>query len=356
MPQTFGNWTVGDRIGRGGQGHVFFAWRTSDGPQSPKYALKKLSNTQSSQARERFAREIDSLKTITHPGIVKPVEHSEPTDPQPYYVMQYEEGVQKLADLISLPTSPYRHNVLRSLEFIAQCADGVAEANKQVIHRDLKPDNILVRSDGTPLIIDFGCCLPLDEHGVITLTDEGVGARNFLAPECEAGTEGNIDARSDVYSLGKVLWCMVFAERPFARERPAFSNKIPTKLMSENPVAGFLVDALLKSVRAAPEHRVKDCARFAALCRDLAVRVKTANGHPAYIAKRCLGCGSDRIQMSQRSIDSPMRLDAFVFLGNANNNPNLYAKFCQDCGSVTLHDTRPTESYEKRVDEASKSG
>jgi serine/threonine protein kinase len=81
-----------------------------------------------------------------------------------------------------------------------------------VIHRDLKPDNVLVRTGGSPLIIDFGCCLLLDDGGVATLTDEGVGARNFMAPECEAGVEGDSSPRSDLYSLGKILWCMMSGE------------------------------------------------------------------------------------------------------------------------------------------------
>jgi len=349
--KMIGKWVLGKQLGKGGQARVYIA--TVEGSDET-FALKQLANTKSPQALARFAREIDALQKIDHPLIVKPVGHSDANDSSPYYVMPFECGVRKLSDLIwpRDGESLYKFQILKCIEFISQCAEAIAVAHQHVIHRDLKPDNILVREDGTPLIIDFGCCFPLDNDGLLTLTDEGVGARNFLAPECEAGVEGDIGSQSDVYSLGKILWCMISGERPFAREKPGFANKSITEMMPDHPLAPFATDILLESVRDNPKQRAKDAVAFSTYCKSVADRIRKGCSHPLYIAQRCTGCGSSNIKLSNNRIDAPMKLDAFVFIGNSANNPNLRAKFCIDCGTVTLHDSRPIDQYNVRLAEA----
>lgn len=353
MPQTFGKWKLGAHIGRGGQGHVYRA--TCDDHGERDFALKRLSNIKNQKARLRFAREIDALQKIGHPAIVKPVDHSEPDSDTPFYVMPYEPGVKKLSDVLwnGDGDSPFKWDFLASFEFIMKCAEGIAAAHSQVVHRDLKPDNILVREDDSPLIIDFGCCLPLGDDGLITLTDEGVGARNFLAPECEAGIDGEISASSDVYSLGKILWCMITGERAFAREKPGFSNKAVTSMAPDDPFAGYVLEAMLRSVRSDSSHRAKDASEFASLCGSLAARIKAGYKHPIHLANRCLGCGSTKIAVTNDRINTPLPIHADVFVGNRNNNPYLRAKVCGECGTVTLHDLRPVDELNKRVADAS---
>jgi serine/threonine protein kinase len=296
------------------------------------------------------------LKRISHTGIIHSIDHSGPDNPNPYYVMPYEEGALPLSELIwpISGVSPYKHNPLLCLDFIAHCAEALGTAHAaNVVHRDLKPDNILVKPDGSPLLIDFGCCLLLDDEGLLTLTDEGIGARNFMAPECESGIEGESSPQSDIYSLGKVLWCMTSGERPFAREKPGFTNKLVTTMMPNDAVAGFIVEAMLVSVRADPSDRSKTALDFTALCTSFGRRIRAGAGHLSYVAPRCLACHSTNVKTSNSRIEGPLPLDAFVFIGNKDNNPNLHAKFCLDCGSVTLHDTRPQDAYRKRVSDAS---
>jgi len=354
MAQTLGDWTLGEALGQGGQGHVFRATRTVEGAASPIFALKRLSKTANPKARARFVREIEALKRINHAGVVKPVDHSTPSDDQPFYVMPYEDGITPLSKLIWPESggSGYKQKAVPCLDFIANCADAVTAAHAaEVIHRDLKPANILVRRDGSPLIIDFGCCLMLDDDHAITLTDEGVGARNFMAPECEAGTEGDTSARSDTYSLGKVLWCMFTGERAFAREKPGFTNKIATNAMPDDPIAGFIVEAMLQSVRRDALHRLKTAEDFAKVCRSFSSRIRAGGAHVSFVAVRCPACRSTNIKASNRIIDGPLHFDAGVLV-RTGNNPQLTAKFCFDCGSVTPHDTRPMDAYKKRLAEA----
>ncbi len=347
MPKMVGQWQLGGQIGRGGQGAVYRA-RLSAEPDGRVYALKRLSNSASEQARERFAREIEALKRLDHPGVVQPVANSEVGDPQPFYVMPFEEGVQKLSDQIWSPDSAFKGDFARSLDFVAECADAAHAAHVSgVVHRDLKPDNILVRSDGAPLLIDFGCCLLLDDSGVVTLTDEGVGARNFMAPECEAGIEGNTSAQSDIYSLGKLLWCMITGQRPFARERPGFTNKSVLQLFPGHPGAGFVTEVMLSSVRQDSKDRSKDAEQFALACREAGSSIRAGRNHVSYLHDRCTACSSLRVKESQGRIESPYRLDAYIFIGNTANNPHAFLKFCVDCGHISVYDRRPFQKFKE---------
>lgn len=291
---------------------------------------------------------------MNHPGIIKPVDHSDEDDEQPFYVMPYIEGSHKLSEIIwpyDDIESSYKHDPVASLDFIAKCAEALARSHDAgVIHRDLKPNNILVH-DGSPLIIDFGCCLIIDDEGVLTLTDEGVGARNFMAPECEAGIEGDVTTTSDVYSLGKILWCMFSGQRPYAREVPGFNNKIATSLLPDNPYSGFIVDAMLQSVRSDEKLRLTADV-FASTCRAFTARIRSGGAHVSYIAQRCVACHSMKVQIGRDRTNGPMNFHADVIVGNPNNNPHLRAKLCEECGTVTLHDTRPLANYKTQLDAA----
>lgn len=93
--------------------------------------MKRLTNTDKPKARARFVREIDALKRIQHPGIVRPVDHSKQTDPQLFYVMPYEGGLVKLSELIwpRSGESPYKGEPALCLDFVAACADAITAAH-----------------------------------------------------------------------------------------------------------------------------------------------------------------------------------------------------------------------------------
>ena len=155
-------WTpTGTTLGEGGQGLVHLVTRKGD-PDGPKYALKELRNVESVQAQERFKLEIKVVNLITHPAIIRVIDHSKDEDEFLYYVMEYHEGAELLANVIYSPsTNPFHGNALRSLDLYRQIilAISACERNKpRVVHRDINPKNILLLRDGSIRLIDFGIC------------------------------------------------------------------------------------------------------------------------------------------------------------------------------------------------------
>ena len=108
-----------------------------------------------------------------------------------------------------------------ALRVFQEICDGVAYAHSQnIIHRDLKPENIFLRTKGGPLVVgDFGICFLEEDGERITLTEEAVGSRLFIAPELEDGRVKDVSSASDVYSLGKILYWLLSGGTMFSRER-----------------------------------------------------------------------------------------------------------------------------------------
>jgi serine/threonine protein kinase len=174
-----------------------------------------LKNVDSPTRRARFEREIEVVQSINHPNILKVID-SDLTAARPYFVSEFCEG----GSLLDVGASKFRANVTATIVTLLPLVDAlVAVHNVGPIHRDIKPANILIRGDGTPIIADFGICFTEDGKQ-ITLSDEGVGSKNFIAPEMESGQHdlGGPSDRTDVYCLGKVMFWMVSGGLEFSRE------------------------------------------------------------------------------------------------------------------------------------------
>lgn len=180
------------------------------------YALKRLKNTESPERRERFVREVAALNKLTHQNILHVLDYDLEVD-KPYYVSEFCER----GSLDRVGAERFKGNIHETTEVLLPIADALAAAHKAgVIHRDLKPSNILIRRDGTPVLGDFGIC-HIEAEERVTLSDDHVGSVNFIAPEAESGmsyTLGEPTDRTDVYSLGKVLFWMLSGGQVFARE------------------------------------------------------------------------------------------------------------------------------------------
>lgn len=197
-------------LGRGGQGIVFAATQRST---NRRVAIKVLVGGEyaTAQQRTRFAREVDLASSLRHPGIVRVYDSGISKEGHPYLVMELAEG----ASLGEFCAGRAARDVI---ETIARACDAVQYAHERgVIHRDIKPGNIRVEHDGTVRIMDFGLA-KLDGGAQNTeITDSGqfMGSLPWASPEQASGRTHDIGTRSDVYSMGVVLYQMLTGRMPY---------------------------------------------------------------------------------------------------------------------------------------------
>ncbi|MEM9597293.1 MAG: serine/threonine-protein kinase, partial [Acidobacteriota bacterium] len=210
--QTIGRYRLLESLGRGGMGEVFLAEQKA--PER-RVALKLVrSDGMSAQALQRFRVEQQTLARLSHPHIAQLFEADLTPDGTPYFAMEWIDGRPVDAYLADRP--PILEERLRL--FLDVCAAVSHAHQKQVVHLDLKPSNVLIRDlDGkaSVKVIDFGISEALDRPAGVVRVSEGrgvYGTPEFMSPE---SFDGDIDTRSDVYALGLLLYEMVSGTRPF---------------------------------------------------------------------------------------------------------------------------------------------
>jgi eukaryotic-like serine/threonine-protein kinase len=202
-------YTVERELGRGGMADVYLA---RDLKHDRQVALKVLRpELAASLGTDRFVREIRIAATLTHPHIL-PLFDSGEAAGFLYYVMPYVEG-ESLRDRLDRDS---RLDVAEAIRFVDQIASALAYAHERgVVHRDIKPENILLAGDQA-IVADFGIARAVEAAGAERLTGTGlaIGTPAYMSPEQALGT-GDVDARTDVYALGCVLFEMVSGRAPF---------------------------------------------------------------------------------------------------------------------------------------------
>ena len=251
-------------IGAGGMARVFLAVE-----QHPhrRVAIKVLDPEVSTRLlRERFIREVDLSSNLSHPHIV-PIFSAGEVDGLFYYVMPYVEG------------ESLRHRLLRerrlpleaALQIACDAADALAFAHAQgIIHRDIKPENILLSSNHA-IVADFGIARAISAAGSLTLTQAGqpVGSPGYMSPE-QAMALGDLDARTDIYSLGCVLFEVLAGEPPAASmtERRVHNwtalQTAPAMRRAGPDVARAVKHAISRSLAPFPDDRFPTATEFAA--------------------------------------------------------------------------------------------
>lgn len=205
----FGQYRIESTIGAGGMAVVYKAHHIS---LDKHFAIKKLSDSlaQSAEARERFIREARTHSRLEHPNIVKfhGILQDHATG-NVYIVMEYVEG-RTLAKMIGKETGPIPFE--KAWPIFRQMLEGIGYAHSQgVVHRDIKPGNIIVTPDNKVKILDFG--IARDETGhTITQSGQVVGTLQYASPEQIKGER--VDQRSDIYNLGMTLYEMVAGRLP----------------------------------------------------------------------------------------------------------------------------------------------
>lgn len=250
-PTKIGRYQIKSELGRGGMATVYRAY---DPSFDREVAIKVLPREMlhDPQFRARFEREIKMVAGLEHPSIV-PVYDVGEDDGQPYFVMRLMTG-GSLSDMISGGKIPLEETA----RIVGKIAQGLTYAHKKhVIHRDLKPDNILFDDNGDPFISDFGIAKLTESAG--SLTGSGViGTPAYMSPEQAQGTE--IDSRSDIYGLGVIVYQMLSGHQPYSADTPMgvvvkhITEPVP-EILTMIPSLPFDVDKIIKSSMAKDKNK-----------------------------------------------------------------------------------------------------
>lgn len=254
-----GRYTIEREIGRGGMGAVYLA---ADEKLAERVALKIINAAMGDAgAVDRFRREVAAARKVTHPNVIRIHDLIE-DGTMVLLSMEYVEGM-------TLSTYLGRVGALRVDEarhLLGQICDGVAAAHAVgVVHRDLKPGNVLLDNEKRAKVIDFGLAKAAFMAGM-TATGLIIGTPEYMAPEQVKGLAQ--DARTDVYSLGALAYHMLVGRPPFAGETPiaiGFAHvteppRPPTQLRAEIPPS--LERAVLQALEKEPAKRFADAAEL----------------------------------------------------------------------------------------------
>jgi serine/threonine protein kinase len=273
-------WAIVESLGEGGQGWTFKAHRKGDSNKK-LFVLKRLKNK---NRLARFEREIAALTKLEHPGILKIIETSQRGE-VPYFVAEYCEG----RDLGGADLS--KRSLLTKLQLFHEVCDAVAAAHSTgILHRDLKPQNIFMRKDGSIAVGDFGLCIDLnDMKERATHTLEGVGAQNYIAPEVAKGRVEEPQPTTDVYSLGKVLYFMLTGRTLLREEYNEGGDDLRTP--NVNPNVHFVYEIFDKTITARPEARFQTAANMLTALDGVIERVQSrAHVLSTSVRQPCVFC------------------------------------------------------------------
>lgn len=253
-------------LGRGGMGVVYRAYQ----PHLRRHVAIKmlLSGSLAHESeRERFRTEIEAAGSLQHPNIVRVFEVGE-IEGRPYYSMEFVDGQSLSQRLGGGPLDPIESaRIVATIAMAIQCAH-----ERGLLHRDLKPGNILLSQDGRPMVTDFGLAKNIsqtrdDKH--LTATGAALGTPNYMAPEQAAGRK-ELTAATDVYGLGAVLYECLTGRPPFRAATPidtllqVMENEpAPPRLVNPN-VPRDLETICLKCLEKDPKRRYASAAHLAA--------------------------------------------------------------------------------------------
>lgn len=206
-------------VGEGGMGRVYRATTVNGGQRVAIKILRvdRVAADQREAMRTRFRRETRALARLRHPHILRILDVGT-LDGQPYLVTDFLPGGSLREQMGTAWAWP------RAVRFVRQIAQALVHAHAQgVIHRDVKPANVLLSADGLPVLGDFGVARILQNDATpgqvtLSLTGVGIGTPEYMAPEQALGRP--VDARADVYALGVLLFELITGRRPFASDTP----------------------------------------------------------------------------------------------------------------------------------------
>jgi serine/threonine protein kinase/formylglycine-generating enzyme required for sulfatase activity len=289
--KTLGDYEVGGILGEGGMGTVYRARQIS---LKRRVALKVLPSNlaQDLRLRERFEIEARTASLLNSPHVVA-VFAAGTQDDIVYFVMEYVEGTDLSAIISEKKDRGEKMTAEEAAGYILQAARGLAEAGKHnIVHRDIKPPNLMVTSKGVVKIADFGISKVAGEHG-LTMTGTAVGTPAYCSPEQGRGDQ--VDSRADIYSLGVVFYELLTGQKPFdgtsanalIYQHNYAEPPLPTSI--DPGISEQYQAVVMKCLQKDPAKRYQDAAE---LVQDLE-RIRDGNMSLTAVFSAKFGTGAD---------------------------------------------------------------
>jgi serine/threonine protein kinase len=288
--KTVSHYRILEPLGEGGMGTVYLAEDTHLGR---RVAVKFPSLTSDSHDyRARFLREARAVSELSHPGIATLFDYGETEEGRPFLVMELAKG-RPLTDLMHRSEL----SLLRAVEIVTDIAAALAAAHARgVVHRDIKPSNIMIDDEGAVKVLDFGLAKQLTKETVPASTPEAqtllstetrsgvvLGTPAYLSPEQAVG--GAVDARSDLFALGTLLYEATTGRTPFSGHS---FIEIAANVLHVEPMAPSKVNSLipreldfiiLKALAKKPNKRYQSAKELIADLKEVKMRLEDASGH-----------------------------------------------------------------------------
>ncbi len=272
--QTLGGYKLVEIVGSGAMATVYKSYQAD----LDRWVAVKVLHYKEQSALVRFQREAKAIALLRHRNILIVYEYGEENS-WPYIVMEYVQG-GTLGDYIV--THPL--DWAETINLVIPVAEALAYAHKQdIVHRDVKPTNVLLPQPDWPLLADFGLAkIPSSSEQIVTRSGTSMGTPAYVAPEQARGLA--IDARSDIYSLGVVLFEMVTGHLPFDYTNPNkvllahISEPVPAPHRFNSNIPTTLEEIILKMLQKLPEDRYQDMAE---IIQALRVALSSSNERSA---------------------------------------------------------------------------
>ena len=335
-----GRYELDQIIGRGGMAEV---WRARDLRLVRDVAIKRLRIDLASDPtfQARFRREAQSAAGLNHPNIVAVYDTGEERDTKsdvmvPYIVMELVEGVT----LREVLRDGRKIVPARALEFTAGVLDALSYSHRAgIIHRDIKPANVMLTPAGTVKVMDFGIARAVaDTSATMTQTAAVIGTAQYLSPEQARGEK--VDQRSDLYSVGCLLYELLCSEPPFKGDSPvsvAYQHvrETPVPPSQRDPEVTPPMDAItLKALAKSPNDRYQDAREFR---EDI---LRALNGQPVMAAY------SSPVEMPTTVMSSPARRAAPTLIATPTDANNTAESTSVNGAVGTMVDTVDPEEPE----------
>jgi len=281
LGEEIGPYKVTEKLGRGGMADVYKAYHI-DLEVSRAIKVIRPEFVSSDDFRARFLREAQAVAALKHPNIVQ-IHDFGSHENTFYMVMEYVEG-EDLKKLIR--TKGAIRPISEVLDIICKIARALHYAHsKDLLHRDIKPDNIMLDHDGSPILMDFGIAKLLTADTKLTQTGVGIGTPSYMSPE-QAQANETLGAASDIYSLSIVLYEMLTGKVPFHADTPiavilkVISDPIPLPSLIRSDISEPLQKVILKGTAKKSSSRFQTAEQFADALQKL-IDEADAGANPA---------------------------------------------------------------------------